>query len=861
MWLTSLGLSVAMFATPLTNIAQSAKKASSIADGQAKPSHPALSRYAVDLNRLAESSPVVGQHTAELSRVVNILAEASDRNPLLIGQAGEGSNADVNEIALGLARRINSGNVPAALENKRVFSLNLNKLAAGTKDADQFVARFQSVLIEAANSNVILFVDQLHQFAGTYAQEQATAAMRQAMAESHLQIVGAATSETYAKYIADDQSVAKFFQTVKIGVAGDRASERAAAKLLSREERGFVGEIISSDLREAMQSAKSSNDRLDVILQSADVRDEHLGSFLKRNGVLISSEMAEVGAMKVQIPVKAIEKLAHSGMADFMSPNVELKTLGHVTATTGTDLVRSQSGGCVLGLICLSTVDGTGIGIAVLDSGIDKDHRAFKNGIKFKKDFTTENNADQDPFGHGSHVASTAGGTSTTNGNSYEGIAPNASIINLRVLNSQGTGSSAVLLNALNWFLTPADPTKAASSSNPLNKDKWGIRVVNMSLGAPAINSYKNDPVCRAARALVDAGLVVVAAAGNNGKDINGNKIYGQIHSPGNEPSVITVGATNTFGTTARNDDGVATYSSRGPTRSYVTNANGVKDYDNIVKPDVVAPGNKVIYAESDMAGSDNLLVSLHPELDSGITDSDNKKLMYLSGTSMATPVVAGTAALLLQINPKLTPNMVKAILMWTAQPLAGFNMLEQGAGQVNVEGAVRIAKQVRTDLTNSTPTGSPFLTTNTPPTPQTTIGGNTFTWSQGLIMKYSYMTGANLILKYQPIYGLGIVLGDGDVAGDGIMVNDGIMVSDNIVMGDNILTSNGLTMGDGLPFLPVSQLMGDGIMVSDGIVLGDGICMGDGIMVSDGIVLGDAYVQAMSSRALIGGDDTDSMH
>ncbi|HEV7398372.1 MAG TPA: S8 family serine peptidase, partial [Pyrinomonadaceae bacterium] len=758
--------------------------------------------------------------------------------------------------------RIASGDVPVALQNKQVFSLNLNKLAAGVRDSDEFLARLQAVVADAASGNgqVILFVDQLHQFVGTYARHQATASILKALTDHQFQLLGAATGDAYASYIEQDKSITRFFQTVKVSDATAKTSETANGEKRTRAERGFVGDVISTDLRELMQAAKSDSDRLDVLLQAADVRDARLNAFLKSNGVSVSELMTELGTMKVQIPVKAVQKLARRGMADFMSPNVELHTLGHITATTGTDLIRYTSS-CLLGLICLSKIDGEGVGVAVLDSGTDKDHRAFKYGIKFKKDFTGENKPDSDPFGHGTHVASTIGGTSTRSGSSYDGIAPAASIINLRVLNSQGVGSSAVLLSALNWFLAPADPTRPVSGANPLNKDKYGIRVVNMSLGAPAINSYKNDPLCRAARALVDAGLVVVAAAGNNGKDSGGNKVYGQIHSPGNEPSVITVGASNTFGTDGRNDDAVASYSSRGPTRSFVTDDNGVRDYDNIVKPDLVAPGNKLIFAESDAGNADNLLVTLHPELDSGLTDDDNKKLMYLSGTSMATPMVSGAAALMLQVNPKLTPNMVKALLMYTAQPLRGYNMLEQGAGQLNVEGAVRVAKLVRTDLTNSTATGSAFLTTNTAPTPQTTIGNQTFTWSRGLIMKYSYVTGTNLLMKYQPIYAQGLVMGDGDVAGDGILVSDGIILGDGLVMGDTILISDGIVMGDGLPFLAVSQLTGDGILVSDGIILGDGIVMGDLILVSDGIVMGDANVQAMSSRALINGDSSPYMH
>lgn len=128
----------------------------------------------------------------------------------------------------------------------------------------------------------------------------------------------------------------------------------------------------------------------------------------------------------------------------------------------------------------------------------------------------------------------------------------------------------------------------------------------------------------------------------------------------------------------ARNDDGVTTYSSRGSTRSFWTDASGVKHYDNLIKPDLVAPGNKMVSGES----LDNLLVRQYPQLDTTppATSDEDHPLMRLNGSSMAAPIVAGAAALLLQANPKLTPNMVKMILMFTAQSLAGYNTLEQGS-------------------------------------------------------------------------------------------------------------------------------------------------------------------------------------
>src|ERR671921_407007 len=113
---------------------------------------------------------------------------------------------------------------------------------------------------------------------------------------------------------------------------------------------------------------------------------------------------------------------------------------------------------------------------------------------------------------------------------------------------------------------------------------------------------------------------------------------------------------------------------------------------------------------------------------------------------------------------------------MYTAQPLRGANLLEQGAGELNVEGAVRLAKLVRRDLSALTPLGAPLLT-SAAPAPQTTIAGETFVWSQGIVVKNGYATGVELILKYQKIYGLGVI------ATDAVLVSDGVIATDRMLL------------------------------------------------------------------------------
>src|SRR5256714_1877797 len=694
-WLTIAALLISMCASLAfsrnTN-AQSAELEKQETDARA-----VLTRYTVDLTRLASQrqlEPVQG-FDAEIARVITQLSGARAKAPIVVGE----SDADRGAIARGVAFRLLAGNAPENLRGKKVLSLSLDALAKDAKTSAQFEQRLQAVFTaaESSRNEVILFVDQLHQYAGARATAIATAAVKAAIENSHVFIIAGTSPEAYSSYIASDQRVANLFESITI----DSSSE-VAANAVSKDKRKspideeFEGEKISADMRDLIESARS-NGRIKTIVQVSDVNRRELAAFLKQNGIAIDGSMKQIGAVSVELPAKAVAELAAQPFTNYISPDVQLESFGHVTATTGTTQIRNAPG-LIAGLLGASAINGDGVGIAILDSGMDSAHESFTaNGtrIQFSKDFTGENNTSADPYGHGSHVAASAAAARYSDGDRYEGIAPGATLINLRVLNSQGAGTTSALLAALNWIISPADPTKAVSSTNPLNKNKYNIRIVNMSLGAPAVSSYKNDPICRAARALVDAGIVVVAAAGNNGKDSSGRKIYGQIHSPGAEPSVITVGAANTFATDSHADDGVATYSSRGPTRGSYTDANGVRHYDNLIKPDLIAPGNKLIYAESDGGSSGllgtgllgspvtlNYLVTKYPSLDSGVTNNDNKRLMYHAGNSIGTPIVPCMSALMFQVNPKLTPNMVKMILMYTAQPLAGWNRLEQGTGE-----------------------------------------------------------------------------------------------------------------------------------------------------------------------------------
>ena len=197
------------------------------------------------------------------------------------------------------------------------------------------------------------------------------------------------------------------------------------------------------------------------------------------------------------------------------------------------------------------------------------------------------------------------------------------------------------------------------------------------------------DPLVQAVEAAVRAGIVVVVSAGNVGKNPKTGQVgYGGITSPGNAPSAITVGAVKTLDTTTRTDDVVADYSSRGPTW-----------YDAYAKPDLVAPGHRLL----GFAATGQYLYQTYPTL-RGPDYGTSRDYVYLSGTSMATGVVSGSVALLIEASRTTfgatpTPNTIKAMLMRTAFPMSDasgtpYHVLAQGAGAVNPAGAPAHAAQ-----------------------------------------------------------------------------------------------------------------------------------------------------------------------
>ena len=285
-------------------------------------------------------------------------------------------------------------------------------------------------------------------------------------------------------------------------------------------------------------------------------------------------------------------------------------------------------------------VYGTGVGVAVVDTGVAGYIPDFMSAGQSRVIASAVTNpcatdAD-DHVGHGTHVAGLIAGNSVGYGGSslngrYMGVAPKANIVSVKVSDD---GGDTTVLDVIYGIQFAVD-----------HRDDMGIRVLNLSLSSSVAESYRTDPLDAAAEAAWFAGIVVVAASGNDGSVSDAVS-----YSPGNDPYVITAGAIDDRGTTSLTDDVVPAWSSRGVTQ------------DGFAKPDVLAPGTKLVAALAPSSTFASLCRSC----------TVGRSYFRLSGTSMATAVVSGTAALMLQNRPALTPNQVKGTLVSTARRLTG---------------------------------------------------------------------------------------------------------------------------------------------------------------------------------------------
>ena len=384
------------------------------------------------------------------------------------------------------------------------------------------------------------------------------------------------------------------------------------------------GDRVSDDFEPILRSADPA-DRLDVIVE----------------GVRPGQARNAVGGFDLAFDLPIVRGFAGAMTAAQVRGLLRIPGIVRVSAD-GTVRALDDAGNRDFGVAAArgerTWLDGSGVGICVVDTGVHSAHEQLIGRVAGFYDAVNGRTSAYDDQGHGTHVAAIAAGAGPAE---YQGVAPGASIYAAKVLSSSGTGSDSQVIAGVDWC------TKQA-----------GVQVISMSLGDTA-PSDGTDPLSNAVNAAVAGGDVVVVAAGNSGDSPR------TINAPGVAANVITVGAAADHSApigTARRDDGIwlAAFSSRGPALR--------PGNQTAIKPDVTAPGVTVTAARS---GTTN-----------GYTT--------MSGTSMATPFVAGAAALALEADPTTVPLDLKAAVMQTAadRGAAGTDD-EWGAGLLDVRALV----------------------------------------------------------------------------------------------------------------------------------------------------------------------------
>ncbi len=356
-----------------------------------------------------------------------------------------------------------------------------------------------------------------------------------------------------------------------------------------------------------------------------------------------------INGVEASIPA-VLEPLLAALPGITVTPDVSVSVQSTVESTgphTPSDEFLQQTGATQL---FASGDTGQGVTVAVLDTGID-DLPDFAGRLIGGVDLSGGNNPFQDSYGHGTFVAGLIAGNGASSGGQYEGEAPGADLVSVKVAGATGVTDLATVITGVQWAVD--------------NQFAYNIRVLNMSLGFQPFESTVVNPLDQAVEAAWNSGIAVVASAGNAGPS------NGTILSPGDDPLVITVGALDDMAQPAVADDEMTNFSSVGPTSP-----------DGWVKPDLVTSGRSVV----SLAAPGSTVDDDYPSARVG---SGN---FVGSGTSFSAAITSGAAALILADDPSLTPDQLKARLLGTTSAGPVGNPFVDGHGALNAQAAATAA-------------------------------------------------------------------------------------------------------------------------------------------------------------------------
>ena len=362
-------------------------------------------------------------------------------------------------------------------------------------------------------------------------------------------------------------------------------------------------------------------------------------SLVRAAGGHVTGTVPIIRGVAARLPAGARPAIARDDRVKAVSVNAPARSQGDFIDTSRLATVYPRS---VFAVASWPAATGAGVGVAVIDTGLDgrlPDFAAADGSSRVVASAVTNPDATTalDTYGHGTHVAGILAGNGANRAASdpadgkYIGIAPRANLISVKASDDAG---NATILDAIYGLQFAVE-----------HKDQFNIRVANLSLSSTVAESYRTDPLDAAVEAAYFSGIVVVAAAGNRGAAADAAS-----YAPGNDPFAISVGAVDDRGTALRTDDTYTDWSTIGATQ------------DGFAKPDIAAPGAHIVSTLARRSAFSGLCPTC-------VVDGD---YIRLGGTSMAAPVVAGIAALMLERHPGWTPAQVKSTMIATGRDIGG---------------------------------------------------------------------------------------------------------------------------------------------------------------------------------------------